>query len=96
MIIGKEIGTKHFDWIPELSEFVAEESDLRGRGYNALGRLYDDACDQGFVLVSHKSGAKIPVYLAETETDNEGDIVGWHFKPVDSRIDTWSITIIND
>lgn len=54
---------------------------------------YDDACDH---WCRHRSGARIPVYLAETETDTDGDIVSWHFKPVDSRIDTWSVMIVND
>lgn len=94
MIIGKEISTKQFDWIPELDEFMAEASGLRGMHF--LGRLYDDATDQGFVLVSHKSGARIPVYLANVETDKEGEVVGWEFKPTDSRITNWHVFITND
>ena len=63
--------------------FVAELSDLRP--YRVLGPLYDDACDQGFQLVSQWSGNVVPMTLSE-QKDHEGDISVWIFKPTSEAI----------
>jgi len=46
-------------------------------------------------LVSHKTGNEIEVELTDTKRDNDNDIIGWEFSPVnDSRIT--KVVILND
>ena len=80
MIIGNKISTKQFFFHKEDSMFTQEISSLGTLASYLTGQLYDDACDQGFVLVSDRTGAEIPFYLDETETSNEGEILCWNFK----------------
>ena len=80
MIIGNKISTKMFYYDKEDSMFTQEVSSLGTLASNLTGQLYDDACDQGFVLVSHRTGEEVPFYLDETETSNEGETLCWNFK----------------
>ena len=43
-------------------------------------QVYPDACDQGFTLVSHKTGFEVTVVNTHTETQ-DGEIKWWEFKP---------------
>jgi hypothetical protein len=74
--------------------FVAEASDF-GRKL-PLGRVYDDACDEGFSIVSAKTG-KIAVFaLYNHEEDKEGDLVSWIFKCVTPGLTHLKAVIFND
>lgn len=74
--------------------FVAEASDF-GRNLD-LGRVYDDACDEGFSIVSAKTG-KIAVFaLYNHEEDNEGDLVSWIFRCVTPGLTHLKAVIFND
>ena len=57
--------------------FVCEASDLTRGGSLSFGRLYDDACDVGLVLISHKTGLAHSFYLAATERDMDNDVRWW-------------------
>lgn len=96
MIIGKKVSTTLFSYFPESKTFSTEESTLRAnRAPDVFGRLYDDACDEGFVLVSQRTGKEVAMYLASIDTNKDNEIAGWHFKPVSPRHD-FSVFIIND
>lgn len=44
-----------------------------------LAQLYSDACDEGLLLLSPKTGQKLPCYA--TPTIREGDITHWTLRP---------------
>jgi len=93
-IIGNRISTSQFDYHKEAQLFAQDASSLRGTRF--LGRLYDDAADTGFVLVSHKTGKEVPFYLEHTSTLN-GEEHCWTFKPVDSALlEGVTVKIFND
>lgn len=60
-----------------------------------LMQVYPDASDNGFWLVSHKTGAEIKMVLSETKIIN-GDTMGWKYIPVDKNAPINSVLIIND
>jgi len=60
-----------------------------------LMRVFNDSCDEGFYLVSHKTGTEILMYLKETKVV-EGEVVGWTFTPVDKNAPINNVVIVND
>ena len=78
-ITGTRISTNQFWYDKESKLFSQEASTLRN--YNFLSRLYNDACDTGFVLVSHKTGKEVPFYLADEVKNRDGDVEHWEFAP---------------
>jgi hypothetical protein len=98
-VIGKEINSKAFTYAKEQDSFVAEASDFGPCDDTTVpapfDRLYDDACDCGFVMVSERTGKKVVFALDETARDDEGEIKGWRFKPVTRGIKS-TVVIFND
>jgi hypothetical protein len=74
--------------------FVAEASDL-GRDLR-LGRVYDDAYDEGFTIISKQTGKGAVFALHNHEEDGEGDIVSWIFKCVTPGLTHLKAVIYND
>jgi hypothetical protein len=81
----------------------ADISDLSGGGTKQVfGQIYPDSCDEGLVLVSHKSGAEVRMYVTKTVRDCENDITHWCLRsvPEDERLlglsRTIELTIFND
>lgn len=72
------ISTDRFTYHPADRAFTAEASELGGL---RLGRVYPDACDVGFTLVSARTGRAVRVILAHTERDREGDTLWTDFAP---------------
>lgn len=91
-VIGTRIPTDLFSYRGKV--FCSFASDLMQ--FNFLSQLYDDACDEGFVLVSAKTGKGIEVYLSDIERDADGDTVAWKFRPVKSYAPFYGVTIFND
>lgn len=74
--------------------FSAEASDL-GRAFH-LSRVYDDACDAGFSIVSVKT-KNVAVFALQKETrDNEGDLASWEFACVTPGLTHLKAVIYND
>lgn len=77
---------------------VTEASDLGLRGFQPL---YDDACDVGIALRSHRTGAVTRWHLAE-EHVRDGDITHWTLRPTTEsvrqqpQIQHYKLTIYND
>lgn len=85
IICNAYISTRDLSYHADLKCFTVEESTLRGGRQNKryLSAVYDDACDEGFVLVSHKTGDSVVCALHEVEMDRSGeDIAGWRYKVV--------------
>ena len=51
-------------------------SDLR---FNGSNYMYDDACDIGIWIKSHKTGRIEPFVLLKAERDADGDVRWWTF-----------------
>lgn len=77
------------------SVFTCEISDL-GPGFQ-FGRVYDDACDEGLTLVSHRTGREV-VYVVNHQQYKEGELVAWELIPAkpSDRPRCGSIVIYND
>lgn len=61
---------------------AVEESDLRANGY-APGRVYDDAADVGYTLVSHRTGNEKVVVENSVQRDREGELLWTDYHPAD-------------
>lgn len=74
---------------------VAEASDLQWAG---MMQLYDDACDVGIFIRSHKTGKVEAFYHSDTDMSHDGeDVAGWRFKPCNRKLTTVTeVLIIND
>ena len=73
---------------PAQGLMVAEASDLGLRPGHVWEQLYDDACDVGIALRSHKTGVVTTWYLCEGDTvkDADGDILWWVLKPTTETV----------
>ena len=58
--------------------FIAEASDMMNRH---LQRIYDDACDCGFTIVSAATGKEVVYVLTRVDIDKESEVLGWEFHP---------------
>ena len=95
-LIATKIPSVLFSW--HGNRGVTEASDLNRIKF--LSRIWDDACDVGFAVVSAKTGKLVVFYLDYTDwgfgrnQDVEQDeIAGWNFKSICGR---YTILIIND
>jgi hypothetical protein len=57
------------------------------------GRLYADACDVGFYVLSERSGNRMLFTEEKVERDAEGETVAWHYV---NEAGTIRITVHND
>ena len=92
-VIGPMLSASQFHYHRDTKTFTQELSSLGNA--QPWGRLYDDACDEGFVLVSPWTQRKIPFYLASCDTNQEGEVHGWWFKSTD-KFSPFKVLIIND
>jgi len=70
-----EVSTKDFTYNSETRTFVTEVSNLRF----SPGRIYDDACDIGFYMVSEKTGNKILFIETSPEFDADNELICYNF-----------------
>lgn len=95
-LIGPEHMKTKFFWDYTTKIASADISDF-GRYATVWGRLYADACDEGFV-VNWGGGKKTPFYL-DREEIRDGEIVAWHFRTVlETQLGGvgWKIVLFND
>lgn len=74
--------------------FTVEASDL-GRAFR-LGRVYDDACNEGFTVISKNTGKPAVFALYNHEEDREGELISWIFKCVTPGLTDLKAVIYND
>ncbi len=81
--------TNQFDWDGATKIFSADASTLGWPvGAPALGRVYDDAADEGFTLVSAKTGKAVVVACHDYKPSLEHS-GGWSkmaFCPADAKM----------
>lgn len=78
---------RQFHYDAATRTFTAEVSSTNG-----LGRVYDDACDDGLTVVG-ATGRKVVFVVARVERDREGDLLAWHLTDVDGagfRMTLWN------
>ena len=85
------ISTRDCVWDGTSNLFVADMSDL-GHGFK-FERVYDDACDIGLTLISHRTGKEIVFVFTGHIRNNEGELMGWELESLGS---TFKMTIFND
>jgi hypothetical protein len=51
---------------------------------------------RGLCLKSHRTGRVIPFLMSERNTDPDGDITFWVYKPLTDGISVHSLVILND
>lgn len=88
------ISTRHLHYQKIGKSFFAEISELPKQRIPYM-RVYNDACDIGFWLVSDKTGAEIMMVMTEEKVVN-GDVVAWTFTPVDKNAPINNVVIVND
>ena len=60
-----------------------------------LARLYPDACDEGIAIRSEITG-KVEYFVLSRGEVIDGDLIAWHFKPLNKLANVASVTIYND
>lgn len=68
--------------------YSAEASMLSlGGRYPMFGQVYQDAADEGCVLVSSKTGCELKMVVKQTHRDRENDVQYWELEsdPADAR-----------
>lgn len=71
-----------FTWVPSSQRFVAEASDFTVGNY--MSQVFDDACDEGFIIVSHRTGAEV-LYVYDGRDEAGDETLGWKFKPFNRK-----------
>jgi hypothetical protein len=77
-VIAHEISAGMFHWDIENNTFSQEASSL-GESVSPMGQVWDDSCDQGFVLVSTKDKKNKVIYTFDGVDEHHGEVVGWRF-----------------
>jgi hypothetical protein len=86
------VSTSTFHWDADRRMFSAEISDL-GREFN-FEQVYDDACDEGMTLISHRTGQAVTCAVTHVERDREGDLLYWDLLPLGNKC--FRVRIFND
>jgi hypothetical protein len=86
-----------FHWDREREELVAETSDFGPcrEGWWWLGPLYNDACDLGIAIRSHRTGAIVRFYLHE-EVKRDGELQYMVFRPMHQLGTVRRVVVFND
>lgn len=87
-----ELNSNLFDYNGD-GVFLAEASELPS---NFIARVYDDACDVGFEMVSAKTGNKALFLLDDIVEDAEGDLLCWNLVCADKKLGDLKAVIFND
>lgn len=73
--------------------FIAEASGL---DTFRLGRVYDDAMDEGFSIFNPKTGNHVVFALYNHTEDGDGDLTSWEFRCVTPKFTHLKAVIFND
>lgn len=85
------VDTSRFTFVREENMLVAEASDLP-----EMSRVWDDACDTGYTLVSHTTGNEYVYAVTHIET-REGDLLYWDLTAAKASEDVGiTVRIFND
>lgn len=96
------LNTQQFDWDKQTRVLSTEMSTLdMGGTREVFCQIFNDSCDSGFTLCSHKTGRCVRMYVEHTQKDAYHDVQWWTLKPYApdlrrGQIPNFSITIFND
>lgn len=79
IICNSYIKTEDLAWHKDTNTFVTMASNL---GRNHPSRIFDDACDEGYVVISERTQRRVIFALSQTQRDAEGDVICWDFDAV--------------
>lgn len=68
--------TAPFTYAKKEKTFITEVSNLKDP---LCSQIYDDACDEGFYLVSHKSNIK-KLFFYDKTIQEGNEVISWEFK----------------
>jgi hypothetical protein len=75
--------TNQFYWESAEHKLIAEISELsEGGRVQVFDYIYSDSTDQGFILVSAKTGTYVRCVVEDTIKDEDGDVRYWKLIPV--------------
>ena len=77
------LSSKQFTYDAAKRTFAAEISDF-GKNFH-FERVYQDACDVGFVMVSERTG-KEAAFAVYEEATSEGEVTHWVLVPTPEAI----------
>lgn len=101
-IVAKEIPMTIFNYHKDDETFSQEISTLQGNGFDPFSQVYEDACDEGFTMVSEQTGRKVTFYLDDVGRDGEREITRWSYMPTPESvrqipgIENLKVIIFND
>lgn len=84
------VSTRQLHYDPAKRQYVGEISSTNG-----LGRVYDDACDEGLTLVSATTGREVVFVVDRTVRDDDGDVMFWELVPASDSVRV-SVLLFND
>ena len=70
------VSSKMFYWTGNQAS-----QEISSLGNFRFERVYPDACDIGFRMVSERTGKEAVFVVDHEDTDGEGDIQGWNLVP---------------
>jgi hypothetical protein len=68
--------------------FITEASDIEPNNGSIFHQIYPDACDEGLVLISAKTGNESTWYVSEPEytKDEDHELVAYHLLPTTETV----------
>ena len=98
------LSSRKFGVQKDSKAFVAEMSDFNSQEC-LFQCIYPDACDEGFIMESSRTGAQAVFYFVEKIMHgpaHERELAGWKFEPTEEtlrktpHLRDWSVTVFND
>lgn len=82
------IPSRLFQYNSATGVFTAEASELDHASENGewIGRIYPDAADAGFTMVSERTGERVVFVETEIDREDDGTIRSWDFVPTPESI----------
>ena len=91
LLAPTQVSTAQFTWVKSERLLVAEASDL-----SDMSRVWDDACDVGYTIVSAHTGRTV-VYAVHSDKRDAGDLLYQDLRPVhQADQDLPTVRIFND
>lgn len=97
---------KDFHFHHNTMTLSAEASELsQGHTRFVFGQVYDDAADEGFVIVSSTTGRRATFVVCNVDYNDDREVVAWHLTPtpetlrdtkLPSHVARMRVTVFND
>jgi hypothetical protein len=92
--MATQYSSKYFTWSNHyVSTFM---TDLPDQGHGIKSRVFEDACDEGFEVVSTKTGRIVRFIFVTESLDREGELRGWLFRGWDPEVKNFTLIVYND